>query len=166
MTPAQIVKNFNLHIDGTGYAGKVDEVNLPKIVEKTEELMAGGMIGTRKIGTGVLEAMEATFVTKSIMAVFLTQLGGLNKRWKLSRALKNIDGTVKNETVVLIGDIHSIEDATTKPGESSTLTCTMDVHHYERKIDGIELIYVDIDTGVYRVNGTDLAATIMAAINA
>ncbi|MFA5248721.1 MAG: phage major tail tube protein [Patescibacteria group bacterium] len=165
MTPSQIVKNCALHIDGIGYAGKVDEITVPKVVEKTEELLAAGMIGTRKMGTGVLEAMEATFISKSILAVFVAQMGGINKRWKLSRALKNIDGTVKAESFVLIGDVHSSEDGTSKPGESATLTVTMDVNHYERYIDGVELIYIDIDTGVYRVNGIDLSADIMRVIN-
>ena len=33
----RILKNFNLFVDGRGYAGRVDEITLPKLTIKTEE---------------------------------------------------------------------------------------------------------------------------------
>ncbi|BET34742.1 hypothetical protein wCIFem_11920 [Wolbachia pipientis] len=39
----KILKNFNVFVDGRGYAGKIDEITLPKLTIKTEEYRAGGM---------------------------------------------------------------------------------------------------------------------------
>lgn len=38
-----VLKNMNLFVDGRGYAGRVDEIKLPKLTLKTEEHRAGGM---------------------------------------------------------------------------------------------------------------------------
>jgi P2 family phage contractile tail tube protein len=38
----KILKNFNLFVDGRGYAGRAEEVTPPKLTIKTEELRAGG----------------------------------------------------------------------------------------------------------------------------
>ncbi len=39
----KILRNFNVFVDGRGYAGKIDEITLPKLTIKTEEYRAGGM---------------------------------------------------------------------------------------------------------------------------
>ena len=39
----RVLKNMNLFVDGRGYAGRVDEIELPKLTLKTEEHRAGGM---------------------------------------------------------------------------------------------------------------------------
>ncbi len=39
----KILKNFNAFVDGRGYAGRIDEISLPKLSIKTEEHRAGGM---------------------------------------------------------------------------------------------------------------------------
>ena len=33
----KILKNFNAFVDGRGYAGRIDEISLPKLLIKTEE---------------------------------------------------------------------------------------------------------------------------------
>ena len=39
----KILKNFNVFVDGRGYAGRVDEITLPKLTIKTEEYQGAGM---------------------------------------------------------------------------------------------------------------------------
>ena len=39
----RVLKNMNLFVDGRGYAGRIDEIQLPKLTLKTEEHRAGGM---------------------------------------------------------------------------------------------------------------------------
>ena len=41
----QILTNLNLYVDGRGFAGRVTEIQLPKLKRKTEEHRAGGMDG-------------------------------------------------------------------------------------------------------------------------
>ena len=40
----KILKNFSAFVDGRGYAGRVDEITLPKLTIKMEEYRAGGMM--------------------------------------------------------------------------------------------------------------------------
>ena len=48
-----ILKNMSLFVDGRGYAGNVDELNLPKLALKTEEFRGGGMDAPIEIDMGM-----------------------------------------------------------------------------------------------------------------
>lgn len=54
----KILKNFNAFVDGRGYAGRIDEISLPKLSIKTEEHRAGGMDIPVAIDMG-MEKLEA-----------------------------------------------------------------------------------------------------------
>ena len=45
----RVLKNMNLFVDGRGYAGRIDEIQLPKLTLKTEEHRAIGMDGDRHL---------------------------------------------------------------------------------------------------------------------
>ena len=55
----RVLKNMNLFVDGRGYAGRVDEIELPKLTLKTEEHRAGGMDVPVLIDLG-MDKMEST----------------------------------------------------------------------------------------------------------
>ena len=54
------LKNFQLSVDGVGYAGRVTELTPPTLSTKSEEYRAGGMDAPYYIDMGS-EAMEAEF---------------------------------------------------------------------------------------------------------
>ena len=54
----RVLKNMNLFVDGRGYAGRIDEIQLPKLTLKTEEHRAGGMDLPVEIDLG-MEKLEA-----------------------------------------------------------------------------------------------------------
>ena len=54
----KILKNFSAFVDGRGYAGRVDEITLPKLSIKTEEYRGGGMDVPIDIDLG-MEKLEA-----------------------------------------------------------------------------------------------------------
>lgn len=43
MAIVNILRNVNVFVDGRGYAGRAQEVTLPKLAVKTEEHRAGGL---------------------------------------------------------------------------------------------------------------------------
>nr|WP_262363471.1 phage major tail tube protein [Xylella fastidiosa] len=59
--PRHLLKHLNLFIDGKGYAGQVEEINLPKLTLKTEEFRGGGMLAPVELTMGLekLEPMSA-----------------------------------------------------------------------------------------------------------
>ena len=68
----RVLKNLNLFVDGRGYAGRVDEITLPKLTVKTEEHRAGGMDAPVRLDMG-MEALEATLMLAELdEAVFAT----------------------------------------------------------------------------------------------
>lgn len=54
----KILKNFTAFVDGRGYAGRIDEISLPKLAIKTEEYRGGGMDIPVSIDIG-MEKLEA-----------------------------------------------------------------------------------------------------------
>ena len=54
------LKNFVVYVDGTRFGGTVTEGEPPKIVIKTLEHSAGGMLGTIDVSTDTVEKMEFT----------------------------------------------------------------------------------------------------------
>lgn len=56
MNPKSL-KNFNVFIDGIGYAGRVTEGAPPKITVKTEEHIAGGMAAPVDVDAGTVEKL-------------------------------------------------------------------------------------------------------------
>ncbi len=57
----KILRNFNVFVDGRGYAGKIEEITLPKLTIKTEEYRAGGMDIPISIDMG-MEKLEAVLL--------------------------------------------------------------------------------------------------------
>lgn len=56
----RLLKNMNLFVDGRGFAGRIDEIELPKLTLKTEEHRAGGMDLPVEVEMG-MEKLESTF---------------------------------------------------------------------------------------------------------
>jgi P2 family phage contractile tail tube protein len=55
-----VLKNMSLFVDGRGYAGNIEELNLPKLTMKTEEFRAGGMDAPVEVDMG-MEKLECDF---------------------------------------------------------------------------------------------------------
>ena len=49
----EVLKNLNLHLDGVGKAGRIEEFVTPKITHKTEEFRAGGMNAPIELEMGI-----------------------------------------------------------------------------------------------------------------
>ena len=58
---SKILKNFNLFVDGRGYAGRAEEVTPPKLTIKTEEIRNGGMDAPISVDLG-MEKLECQFI--------------------------------------------------------------------------------------------------------
>ncbi len=71
----KVLKNFNLFVDGRGYAGRVQEVTLPKLALKTEEFQMGGLDTPVQIDVG-MEKLESEF-TLSEYDPFVIKMFGI-----------------------------------------------------------------------------------------
>lgn len=160
---AQKLKNFNLYIDGFGYAGNVDEVQLPAINVTAEDYRAGGMDAPIEIDMG-MEKLEATFKVSKFDKNLLAKFGARNIPFVLRGALEDLDGTVTPLVVNLTGSIHGQETDAATPGTLVAMTFRFAAHAYTYRL-GDEIIHdIDVLNMKRVINSVDRLAAIRGAI--
>lgn len=161
----KILKNFNLFVDGRGYAGKAEEVSPPKLTIKTEELRAGGMDAPAVIDMG-MEKLEANFSIVEYDPDLLKQFGlvsGNGVQVTLRGAL--VDDTTTTPMVIsLRGMFTEVDMGNFKPGDKSTMKCQIAARYYKLEIDGKSIIEIDIDNMTRVIDGVDKLAEIRSAL--
>jgi hypothetical protein len=157
---------MNLFVDGRGYAGRVDEVQLPKLSLKTEEHRAGGMDLPVEIDLG-MEKLEST-LTLSDYDPELFKLYGLVDNDSIAITIRGAiqaqGEDAKPVVVNMRGGWKELDSGTWKPGDKSTLSISVIANYYKLSIDGDELIEVDAVNLVRKVGGKDQMASIRSAI--
>ena len=162
----KVLKNMNLFVDGRGYAGRIDEIELPKLTLKTEEHRAGGMDLPVEIDLG-MEKLEAT-LTLSDYDPELFKLYGLVDNDSVAitvrGAIQAQGDTAKPVVINMRGGWRELDSGSWKPGDKSTVKIAVIANYYKLSIDGEELIEVDAINLVRKVNGTDQMEAIRSAI--
>ena len=155
-----ILRNVNLFVDGRGFAGKVTEVNLPKLTVKMEEHRDGGMDAPIEVDMG-LEKLECDFSTSAISKDLLRYWGiapGSRVPVTFRGALVSEDGTVTAVTASVRGQVKEVDWGTWKPGEKTPLKCAMALRYYKFQHGGEVIHEIDVANMVRIVNGTDQLA--------
>ncbi|WP_265045207.1 MULTISPECIES: phage major tail tube protein [unclassified Wolbachia] len=163
----KILKNFNVFVDGRGYAGKIDEVTLPKLTIKTEEYRAGGMDIPISIDMG-MEKLEADFTFAEYDSE-LFRLFGLIDGNSVSLTLRGgLQGSGSNDIEGVIINLRGIfkefDFGSWKPAEKATLKCTVAAHYYKLTIGSNELIEIDAENTIRKINGVDQMALLQAVL--
>ena len=159
-----ILKNFNLFVDGRGYAGECEELTPPKLTLKTDEFRNGGMDAPVEVELG-LEKLEASFSLTKYDADVLRLFGlapGNNKPLTLGGSVIGENG---NETAVLInitGYLKEIDQGSWKPGDKSTLKGSVAVNYYKHTVGGSVLHEIDIKNMKRIIGDIDQLATTRA----
>lgn len=163
---SQILKNFNLFVDGRGYAGNVDEATLPNLAILVEDYRAGGMDAPVPIDMG-MEALEASFrlskFDRDVLALFGVSTGA-NVPFVLRGALESLDGSVQAVVVTMRGTIKAIETDALSPGTKAGQLFTLGLTAYRYEQDGVVVHDIDILNMTRVINGVDRLAAIRGAI--
>jgi P2 family phage contractile tail tube protein len=165
-TASNILKNFNLYVDGRGFAGVVDELQLPTLGLVVEDFRAGGMDASVAVEMGQ-EKLEASFVLSGYEENVLNLWGigqGTTVPLVARGALESLDGSVTPVVVYMNGTIRSMEPGAWTAGEKSTISFTMDLRSYKYTQAGRTINDIDIPNMVRIVNGTDRLAAQRNAI--
>ncbi len=161
----KILKNFNVTVDGRGYAGRVDECVLPKLTIQTEEHRAGGMDAPVEIDMG-MEKLEAE-LTFAEYDHELFRLFGLIDGNAVAITLRGaIQAGADAEAVVvnLRGSLKELDAGTWKAGDKATLKCMIAARYYKLTVNGDDLIEIDAENMIRIINGTDQLTSIRTAI--
>ena len=161
----KVLKNFNLFVDGRGYAGRAEEVSPPKLTIKTEELRAGGMDAPAAIDMG-MEKLEAGFSLVEYDPELLKQFGlvsGNGVQLTLRSAL--VDDTTTTPMVIsLRGMFTEVDMGKFKAGDKAVMQCAVACRYYKLEIGGKAIVEIDVDNMVRNIDGIDKMAEVRAAL--
>lgn len=166
MAARDIRKNFNMFIDGRGYAGQADEFNPPKLTLVTEEYRAGGMDAPIDLTMG-MEKLTCDWTMKSYDRDVLSLFGvkeGVVVPVTVREALESFDGTVTPVVRNCRGKITELDEGTSKPGEAAALKVTMSLVYYKMTHGGRVIHEIDVENNVRIINGVDQLAEIRSAL--
>lgn len=141
MPITDVLRNINLFVDGRGYAGKVEELNLPKL--------------------------ECDFSTSGVAAEVLKLWGvgpGTFTPFTFRGAVQSEDGSVKSVEVRVRGVVKEIDWGTWKPGEKAPLKAMIALRYYQLTHDGTVIHEIDVGNMIRTINGTDQLAAQRAAL--
>jgi len=161
----KILKNVSAFVDGRGYAGRVDEITLPKLAIKMEEYRAGGMDVPIEIDLG-MEKLEAE-ITFSEYDPELFRLFGIMDNSTVNFTLRGgLQGTGDAQPVVvnLRGKIKELDSGSWKAGDKATLKCMISIFYYKLTIDRRELIEIDAENMIRKINGVDQLSSMRQAL--
>lgn len=166
MAARDIRKNFNLFVDGRGYAGQVDEFNAPKLTLQTEEFRAGGMDLPIDVTMG-MEKMTCDYSLKAYERNVLALFGiveGATVPVTVREALESFDGTVTPVVHTMRGKFTEIDPGTSKPGELPLLKITMSLTYYKMQHGDTVVHEIDAINMVRIINTVDILAGIRSAL--
>lgn len=161
----KVLKNFNLFVDGNGFAGLVEEVTLPKLNLKMTDLYNGGMDAPIDLEMG-MEKLECSFTLSEYNPDVIKQFGlrdGAQVSLSMRGGLDDESG-VKPVVVNLTGAWKELDMGGWKAGEKAPLNANVTLRYYKLAIDSQDLIEVDVTNMVRIIDGTDQLAEMRAAI--
>lgn len=157
-----ILKNFNLFVDGRGYAGECEEITPPKLTFKTEEVRNGGMDAPIAVEMG-MEKLECSFTLTKYDPNVLKLFGlapGNTKPLTFRGSVIGEDGVETGVVINIQGMLTEVDQGSWKAGDKATLKGMVAVRYYKHTI-GAEVIHeIDVLNMKRIVAGVDqLAAT-------
>lgn len=163
------LKNMNFYIDGIGYLGETEEVEMPKIALKTDDYRGGGMIGAIDLDMG-LDKIELGVTMAGVIMGAIQQFGAPIVDAALTRfagAYQNDQtGAVQAVEIACLGRWKEIDWGNAKTGDGTSHKYKLGCSYYKQTVDGVDWMEIDLVNGIFVVFGQDRYAEIRAAIGA
>jgi len=162
----EFVKQANLIIDGYGKLGTMENAQLPKMVEKSEDWRGGGMLGDIEIELG-FEKMEFAFkvggVDRQIIKLWGLKKNAIKPFQLLGHAFSEDTGETKSVAAYMRGRLKELEFDEWKAGGSpGMISGTVAMNYYRLVINDEEMIEYDPVNVVLKIGGEDQIADMRA----
>lgn len=177
----KILKHFNVFIDGLGYAGRVSDVVLPKLVLHTESYRLAGMDTPVQMDMG-MEKLECELRFSEYDAEIIALFGMVDEvshpipvrgsfadftiqNTPRTRVPLTLRGALQDDTnnrvipviIDMKGNMIELDTGHWRAGETATLKIRLALHFYKLCIDNKVLIEIDVDNRRRYINGKDQA---------
>lgn len=162
----RVLRNFGTFVDGTGYAGRCQEAELPEISVKTEEVRGSGWDGTAEVDMG-LEAMTAKLTFNEYIEEIAKKVGsmnGLETRVHLRGAMQRDGEKAISIVAELGGSFKKGTMGTWKPGDLATHEIEMSVRYYKLTMGGKRIYEIDVENMIRFRGDFDEYASIREAM--
>lgn len=159
----RVIKNFNIYIDGSGWAGRADAITLPAINFVTEDHRAGGMDAPKGLELG-MEKLTTSMVLADWDPTVIGLLGtdGVNIT---ARAAAQRQGANPEAIIVnMRGMWQGFEFGEWRTGTKSTKTITADLDYFRYRQNEIEYAEIDVVNMIRVINGNDQLSAQRAAL--
>jgi uncharacterized protein len=159
------LRNFNIMIDGRGYAGRADEVTLPTLALTTESHRAGGMDAPLDIDMG-MEAMELSVTLSDYDEAVISGFGLLGASIPLvvRGAIQRQGEAAQPVVIKCTAGLKSRNVGSFGPGTKQATTLTYSLRKYSEAINGVEYVKIDVENMIRVINGVDQLASQRAAL--
>lgn len=166
MAAKDVIKNANLFLDGSNFAGQLDNVDPPKLTLLTEEFRAGGMNGAVELTTGhepLRMSAEIINFSPQVFALFNVAEGtGITAM--VRAALESWDGSVQPIKWTVRGKVVELDPQNVKPGTPARHKLTMALDYYKLTINDRDVIEIDVLNMTQIINGVDVMARVASAL--
>jgi P2 family phage contractile tail tube protein len=156
----QTIKTLNLFVDGDGYAGALDDVQLPNLVIKTEDYDGAGDVAIA-LDVGMEKLMlEATInqMEKNLYKLFGKKGVNLTGRAGVSE-----DGKIIPVIVNMTGTMNEIGGDPLKRNSVVGTKIKIDLDYYALTIDGDQVVEIDVINNIRKIDGVDQLSEARAA---
>lgn len=158
--------DFAVYVEGE-FKGNCAGGQAPKLSYKVEEWIGGGMAGPVSIDQH-LEKLTSEwsargFDLSAYQSFGKRKLGAVGLRF--AGAVQQADtGAVDSVEHIMRGNHSEVDSGDMKRGEPGTTKIMSNLTVYELRVNDVEIVHIDLISGVERYNGTDIRAAIRAAL--
>ncbi len=167
MAKPQVLKNHMLFVDGQFYAGRVEEVNPPKMAIKMEAFREGGMDIAIGLDMGMEGPLEASYTMVEYNADLEAKFGriaGADTLFVIRGAMQRQGEDAKPIAHFMRGRYKETDPGAWKSGEKTTMKHTISLSYYRKEIDGRVVCEIDVMNMVRNINGFDEMLSQRAAL--
>lgn len=157
----RVLKNFNTFVNGVGYAGRVEEIELPEIAIKMEEWRGGGMDGSTELDMG-MEVMTSKITMGEYIPDLVTALAN-GSRIQFRGSLKRDSDLASVRVIVELGArFKKFTPGSWKAGDIAKGEHELTVDYFRWNQAGVDLMEIDVINMKRVIGGVDQLAGMRA----
>jgi len=153
----RVIEDLNAHVDGIGYAGRIDTIQLPQLQLNTEEYQGGGLDAPVDIELGMSKPeVQLTFTD---VDPALKRKLAMERIQVVARGAARAQGQILEQVkVTMFGIWKSVDQGSWEKGSKNSQTYTCGLVYYREEQAGQELVEIDTLRHIRRIGGVDQLA--------
>jgi hypothetical protein len=149
-----VFRDFNLTLQGQGYLGRCNYIEIPKLKKKTEEVRYSGDMSPTKEFMGYESMTTKISFPCFIREVYqMFSIDGKAAVITARGAYKKEGGLAESCVIVIGGKFEEIDPGKWQSGEKNEFVVTVDTRILSITYDGIPAVNIDADNAVYTIGG-------------